>query len=442
MKKKVLNTVATIQHHLACFKGYAQCFIRRPKRIVHRTLLIVNCTLYIANCYTQPLQTLIDLAVKENSELKALESEYLAALERAPQVSQLPDPEFGVGFYPLPVETRLGAQTTRFSATQMFPWFGALEAKEQLENTRAQALHERVAARALEVSFEVKQAYFRLYQIQQSQSIILRNIELLEVLERLALAKVESGKATAADVLQVQLKIKELNQEVLILEWEKASPTAKINQLLNRFLATPINTTDSLSFAQIPFNKGALSDQIKATHPMLRMFAIQQEASQRAIAVNTLEGKPSFGLGLDYTMVSQRTDMEPTNNGRDILQLRATVKIPLNRKKYEAKEQEENFKIAALNQQKTDLLSKFNASIESAYADYEGARLRAELYQQQKEITQAAIQILETDYSTQGSSFDELLRLEKELIDYDLKMLKTIVESHIALAKIERYLIQ
>lgn len=455
MKNIVLNTSAIIQHFTSHFVGAILRLIRQPLHLLHCTLLntrctlliahctlhIVNCTLLIVHCNAQSLDLLIKEAVDNNLELKALESEYLAALQRAPQVSQLPDPEFGVGYFPLPVETRLGAQTARLSATQMFPWFGTLTAKADLENAKAKAVYERIAARSLEVSFEVKQAYFQLYEIHHSQSIILRNIQLLEVLERLALAKVESGKGTAADVLMVQIKIEELKQELQILELGKTNPTVTINQLLNHFLGTPITTVDSLAFAQIPYNKAVLTDSMQANHPMLRMFALQQEASRQAIALNGLDAKPSFGVGLDYTMVKQRTDAEPMANGRDILQLRATVKVPLFRKKYEAKELEENLKIQALDQQKTNLFSKFNAAIEKAYSDYESAKLRTELYQQQKEITQTAINILETDYSTRGNSFDELLQLEKELIDYDLKVLKAVVKSHLALAQIERYLI-
>ena len=82
------------------------------------------------------------------------------------------------------------------------------------------------------------------------------------------------------------------------------------------------------------------------------------------------------------------------------------------------------------------------AMIENAYANHESARLKLELYDQQIEITRAAIHILETDYSTKGSSFDELLRLEKELIDYDLKKLKAIVQSHKAKSGIKRFLME
>ncbi len=389
----------------------------------------------------QTLDSLIIKAIDENLEIKILEKEYLAALEKAPQVSQLPDPEIGVGAFPLPVETRLGAQIIRIGATQMLPWKGVLDGKKNLEIAKAKALYEKINASALEVSFQVKQAYFSLYEIEKSQTIISRSLELLEALNQLALAKVESGKATAADVLRVQLKTEELKQELTILEISKSNPTATINQLLNREIQTPVVIRDHLSFAIIPFDKNTLMANIEANHPMLRMFELQQEVAQQAIKLNDLNNKPSFGIGLDYIMVNQRKDAEPAHNGRDILQVRASVKIPIYKKRYEAKEREEHLKIAALTDRKTDLSNRFEAAIEQAYVDHQTAQLRVDLYQQQIVITKAAINILQTNYSTQGNGFDELLRLEKELIEYDLKTLKAIIQSHLAKSKIERFVI-
>ncbi|MFT7451349.1 MAG: Cu(I)/Ag(I) efflux system membrane protein CusA/SilA [Patescibacteria group bacterium] len=405
------------------------------------TVLFLAASIGASSVIAQPLDTLISTAIDENLELKILEKEYLTALERAPQVSQRPDPEVGLGVFPLPVETRLGAQILRVGATHMLPWKGLLDGKKNLEIAKAKALYERIGASALNVSFQIKQAYFLLYEIEKSQSIISRNLELLEALNQLALAKVESGKATAADVLRVQLKTEELNQELSILEVTKVKPTATINQLLNRSIQTPVIIKDSLSFAIIPFDKTTLIANVEANHPMLRMFELQQEVAQQAIKLNDLNNKPTFGVGLDYMMVNKRNDAEPAHNGRDIVQVRASVKIPLYKKKYEAKEREENLKIAVLTDRKVAMLNRFDAAIEQAYAAYQIARLRSDLYQRQIEITKAAINILQTNYSTMGIGFDELLQLEKELIEYDLKTLKAIVQSHLAKSKIERYLI-
>jgi outer membrane protein TolC len=387
----------------------------------------------------QSIDELLQIAASENPGLKALEKEYLASLEKAQQVSQLPDPELGVGVFPLPVETRLGAQIIRVGATQMLPWPGTLDGKADLETTKSKAMKERIAMQQIEVFFDLKKAWLKLYEIEKSQAVIRRNTQLLEALEQLALAKVESGKGTASDVLRVQLKTNELQQQLDILEVAKTAPTATINQLLNRDLDTPIGISDSLAFATLPFDKATFSENISQNHPMLKMLAWQQQASRQSIDLNTLDSKPSFGVGLDYIMVNERTDAEPAHNGRDIVQLRGTVKIPLNKTRFGAKEQEENLKIEAIELQKNDALSRFNALIERAYASHETARLQIEFYKKQKTITEAAIRILESEYSTKGSRFDELLQLEKDLVEYDLKILKAEVESHLAKAELERF---
>ncbi len=388
----------------------------------------------------QQLPDLLDLARNNNLELKALHQEYLAALEKGPQVNQLNNPEIAVGAFVAPVETRLGAQQARIGASQMFPWFGTLDAREELALANARSLLERASSTELELQYQVKTSYFELYEIRATQNIIRQNIRILETLRRLALAKVESGKGNSVDVLRVDLKIQELEQELVILANQEEKPLADLNQLLNRPLTTPVEVEENLEFASMPYNKDTLLNHIRNNHPMIRMFALQQEASRRAIELNELEGKPSLGLGVDYILVNPRSDAEPLNNGRDIFQISAKVSIPIWREKYQAKTREENLKIAALENRKSDQETRFLALIEKAYADHETARLRQELYTEQIVTTKAAIQILQTDYSASGNNFEELLRLENELVDYDLKSLKAIVQSQIAQATIEQYI--
>jgi Cu(I)/Ag(I) efflux system membrane protein CusA/SilA len=404
--------------------------------------LVILLSFSVSSASAQTLAQLTQEVETQNPELKMLNSEYRAALERAPQVSQLPDPEIGIGAFPLPVETRLGGQQLRLGATQMFPWFGTLSQKEDLEVAKAKAVYERVGAKLLDLRYQLEQSYFQVYSIQRSRAIIQENIVLFEALERLALTKVESGKASAADVLRVQLKIEELKQELAILETSELDPTATINQLRNQPLNRAIVIVENLAFTDLPYNKDSLMANIQRNHPLIRMLKQQQEVAREAITLNEFNSKPSFGVGFDYILVDERTDAFPANNGRDILQLRASVKIPLFREQYAAKEREENIRIEGLAYQQEDVLSKFLTMIEQAYVRHETARLQVELYQRQIEITDAAIRILEDSYSTQGSNFDELLRLENDLVGYDMKMLKAIVQSHLAKSNINRFITQ
>ncbi len=412
-----------------------------PKNMKVITIAILLITASIATSTAQSVENLLEEAVTNNLELKILEKEYLAALEIAPQVSQLPDPEVNIAAIPLPIETRLGGQLLRIGATQMLPWKGLLASKKDLALAKAKPLYERIAARQLDLAFEIKQAWFQLYEISQSQRIIEQNLAILTALDQLALTKVESGKGTGADVLRVQLKVEALKQELVLLQVAKAKPISTINQLLNRPLTTPIVVKEVLSFAQIPYSKDSLAATIRANHPMIRMFALQQKAAEQALKVNELDNKPDFGVGLDYILVNKLANFTFDKNGRDVFMPRVSVKIPLRKEKYAAKEREEALRIAALEIKKDDLVSRFMAMIDKAFTDHEIAKLSIDLYKKQRTITQSAINILESNYSAKGNNFDELLALEKELIDYDLNILKAIVQSHQAKNRVEKYLV-
>ncbi|MEM9848835.1 MAG: TolC family protein, partial [Bacteroidota bacterium] len=386
----------------------------------------------------QPVQELTQIALQQNLDLKILEQQYLAALELAPEVKQLPQPELGVGGFPLPVQTRLGPQAIRVSLMQQLPWWGILDSKEALALSKAKAAYEQIAVQALTVKYKLEQAYFELYELRAQQGLTQRNIAILKSLERVALASVESGEATTVEVLRVQLQLAEEQQALKILNRLETKPMSRINQLLNRDLNSPIAVLDSLEFAIIELDSAAIINTITANHPALKIYELQQATAQAALKVNELANKPSFSIGADYIFVNDRQDINFLDNGRDAVQLRANLTIPIYRKAYEAKKRAEQISIARLENEKSNTLQQFLATIEQTFADYESAKLRLDLYQQQKEITQSTIGVLEANYSAADTGFEELLRLEAALIAYDLKVLKVVVESWKLKSEIER----
>ena len=360
----------------------------------------------LGKVYAQSLDSLIQEAYTNNLELQILEKQYESKLQLAPQIAPRPDPEAGLGVFPLPVETRLGAQVTRLSATQMFPKKGMVDAKKALANAKAQPILEQINARKLDLAYQVKMAWLQVYELDKSREIIQRNIRFLQSLEALVLIKVETNKANPADVLQVQLKIQLLENELLILEKQREKPLADLKRVLNKEENAAITMTDSLEFSVLMYQKDSLLSVIQANHPMMKMYELQQEISKRAIDVNALKDQPIFGVGLDYITVIGRNDATPTGNGRDIVQLRGMVKIPLYKSQYEAKKEEELLKIQAIELQKENTTDQFMAIIEKAYVEYETAQLRMNLYGQQIETTRAAIDFLTGAYSVDGRKFE------------------------------------
>lgn len=404
---------------------------KNPRNPCHLWMLLpLLCLPQIA--FTQnTLELLLYEATHDHLQHQILETEYKAALEKAPQVSQLPDLNAYLGGFPLPLQTHIGPQLIRTGAQQMFPWFGTLDAKKDLALAKAEIKYEQIAMHSLELNYHIKQAYFDWYEKTRSTGILQRNITLLESLEHLALAKVESGEGSAADVLRVQMKRTELEQEIQILETTKRKPLAKLSALLNREVALTENDADSLAFAQMVLSKTAFLKAMEDTHPSLQIIEQQQTIAKQELELNKLLQKPKFGIAGDVTFIA--ADIEDAF----AVLLRGMVQIPLNNKQYEAKAQEEKLKLKALSMRREDTLDQLFGQLEQAYADYDMAALQVDLYQKQLDLIDTSIHILESEYSATGKGFERLIELEKEQLDYELKLLKAIVKSHLANADVE-----
>ena len=412
------------------------------KQIMQQLILtfLAVILLEISQLAAQSIPELIQLSAENNLVLKALNQEYLAALEKGAQVSQRPDPEITAGIFALPIETRLGVQRFRLGAMQMIPQKGILKAKAAVFNTAAQAKLVAVAATQLNQDFQIKKAWLTIYELEKSRTILQRNIRIFEAMEHFTLAKVESGTGSVADVLRVNLKIQELKKKIEIIVHKKQKPQVQINQLLNRGLNMKIIPKDSLVLAELGYNMDTLAQYIHANHPLIRMFSIQQEVANKQLKVNQLSSKPTFGVGIDYILMDKIDNFEFAKNGRDAIMPKASIKIPLYKKKYGAKQREEELKIAALATQKENAKSQFLAKIDQAFTDYEEVILTLGLYQEQIRTIKGIIAVLETQYSAEGKGFDDLLQMQINLVNYDLLILKELVKSHLAKAEIERYL--
>jgi hypothetical protein len=148
--------------------------------------------------------------------------------------------------------------------------------------------------------------------------------------------------------------------------------------------------------------------------------------------------KPTIGVGIDYSMVGQRTDANPMNNGRDILVPKVMVSIPIYRKSYQAKIEEEKYFQQSLAIKKETITDKMISLLITYKADYDNGVLEKNLYQNQSETMQMAYDVLLSEYSSSGKGFEELLMVQNQLLAFDLGMHQAQLKANIAQANIER----
>lgn len=409
------------------------------RRKINIGIAILFTVLLGLNSNAQSLDSLLKMAVDNNPELKALQLEYEAAIEKKDQVSQLPNPEIGAGVPILRPETRLGPQIVMVGAKQMFPWFGTLKSKESVTIAMAKVKYERIAALKLDIFQTIKSAYYNLCLIDRKVAIVNENLSITKTMESISLSKVESGQGRLSNVLQIQLRIEKHLHDIELLEIGKLKHYASINALINQEIATPIIVQDSYSEpVDISLNLESYRTKIKEHHPLILQMNSMIEASQLKQEVNENMGKPMFGVGLDYALVGERTDMNPPNNGRDILVPKVMVSIPLYRKKYVAKNKEEDLLQQSLEFRKETMEDKMIGRLQSYQVAYDQALIHIDFVEKQAETTKQTYDLILAQYSANGKGFTDLLLLEKALVKYKLELETTILNTYQIQANIDR----
>ncbi|MHC4165505.1 MAG: TolC family protein, partial [Planctomycetota bacterium] len=186
---------------------------------------------------TDSLQTLSDYlryAALNSAGLKASFEQWKAAIEEVPQARSLPDPRFTYGHFIEEVETRVGPQRNKFGISQMFPWFGKIEARTRAAGASAEAARRRYEARKLKLFFEVKDAFHEYVYLAKAIEIARENLELVQGFEQVALTKYIGAAAGHPDVVRAQVELAKLEDQLRTLEGLREPIVSQLNAALNR----------------------------------------------------------------------------------------------------------------------------------------------------------------------------------------------------------------
>ena len=308
------------------------------KKIIKKILFFSVLMLLVSSAFGQEhLKNYLEVAAKNNPGLKAKFSDYMAAMEKVPQVGALPDPSFAFSYFVQPVETRVGPQNWKFSLSQSFPWFGLLSAKEDVATEMANAKYEVFENAKSNLFFEVKTAYYNYYFIEKAIEITKENIQILEVFKRLSLVKIEAGKASIVDELRVELELNDLRNQLALLKDTRLALQIQFNNLLNTEINNKISVPIILWQDELSLDKQTVLNSIYSSNHQLKSIDHKLSAFVNQEIVAQKEGLPKFTVGLGYTIISKNAGSSFSDNGKDAFLFPSIgIKIPLYRTKYKA----------------------------------------------------------------------------------------------------------
>jgi len=407
---------------------------------MRKILLFIGFVLILTGNFAiaqDALDSYLKEAAQNNPGLKAKFNEYLAALEKVPQVGGLPDPQISFGYFIQPVETRVGPQKAKISASQMFPWFGTLGARKDVATEMAKGKYEAFQEAKSRLFYAVRSSYYRLYFTHKAIDVSKENIEILNIFRKLSLAKVKTGIASTVDVLRVEIEIADLENQLALFHDQIIAQSTAFNNLLDVKADRPIITPDTLPNKNPAYSNKAILDSIRnGNHSLLKLdFAMNAYKNQEIAAKRS--GAPKIMVGADYifTGKSSNPSLDPNLSGKDAIVFPMVgISIPIYRKKYNSMVKEASLLQESAHYQKTEKLNELETTYAQINNDYLDAERRIQLNRLQTERANKALNILQTEYENSGENFEEVLRMERRLLKYKLELEKARSDKDTAIA--------
>lgn len=483
--------------------SYSKFHLKGLRKYLNSFLLISSYFFFfpIISLSSQPdsLTKYMEIAGRKNPSVLQHFTEYQAALKKIPQAGSLPDPQLELGAFLTPMEFTGGKQMADLRLMQMFPWFGVLKNARDEMSLMAQAKFEVFRDTKLQVYYDVQQTWYELFMVRKEISISEKNLDILEVIERLALVKYkapategsgpvsirpamqtqtmqgtssstgsgmqgmgenQSGQQTPsvqvtgsmqqgsmtssadgsglADLYRIRIEAGDLKNNIANLKDREQTIISQFNSFLNRPPLTPVYTGEILAPDTLEIDLHVIADSIQNNNPMLRMLNSEKEAYQARKKMVTGMSYPMIGLGLNYSVFARSEMSASPMNGNDMIMPMISITLPVYRKKYNAMREEADLlsQASSFNYQATS-----NSLITGYYAAarlYQDAERRVKLYEDQYLLASKSLDIMLKGYSASAVSLTDVLRVRQQTLDYELKQVKAITDLNTAKALMGR----
>jgi outer membrane protein TolC len=389
------------------------------------------------------LQALLVEILEANPSVAAARARLRAAEARPLRLGAKPDPVASVTAFLLQPETRVGPQQLALSLSQRFPGFGRLALAERAAVEESVAVAAELEERKLAAVTEARRWYYELAFHDDHEHVLRTELGLLRHFEEIARSRYASGVGLQAAPLQLQAQVTKMELELLRLQQARSSALAALNALRAEPASRPVGAT------AIPAPTGDASDgaglvaRALQSRPALVAARASIEAAGTRVELARRARKPSFTVGLGYTLVDGREDAAgraapPEGNGDDILAVSTAFNLPVRGRAIDAGIEEA---IAGQEAARHELRALV-AALERDVADH---ATRVRLLGRQERLfedvllvqAEEALRSVEDAYSNGATGALDLLDATRVLYEVQLAAARTRTDRAIAQARLE-----
>ncbi|MGM0507337.1 MAG: TolC family protein [Bacteroidota bacterium] len=383
------------------------------------------------------LQEYIGIAIEENPELRSLWYQYRSELEVIPQTGTLPDPEISVGYSLNPMVSEPFSGRFSLSAMQMFPWFGTLQSRRDMQRESAEADYHKLNSQQLTLFRELQSTWFDLAELTKQIEKARETIQLVRDLESLVEVRYETARAGQADLLRIQMEEQRLRTLIENLVDRMNPMRAKFNAYLNRDPNMDVETPEQIEVREFWYDEDELREKIRELNPAFDELDAREQMLNKQQKLARLNGRPSFGLGVEV-MGRNSATMSMFPDSGEMYTAMATIRIPLYQARYSAQYRQASEQLKAVDSRRSETENRFTTELEQALEQYrESVRSITLLEEELLPRAEQALEILSEEYTSGNVRFDEVLRLQEQLLELELEQIEVLVMQNKAVIKIE-----
>ncbi|WP_319548457.1 TolC family protein [Desulfogranum marinum] len=367
------------------------------------------------------LEEYLHQAQTTNPDLKAFQARYEAALQRAPQVSSLPDPMLQVTHFVESVQTRTGPQENIFMLSQRLPWFGKLSSRENVASAEAEALWYAYQSRQLLLARKVATRYFDYGFTGKAITLTNENLHWLAELEPIIEEKVRGGEDINA-LLRLKVEVGKIADKLASLKQKRIAQSAQLSELLavTGGAVLPLPQLDFPAVAALEAKP--LLDAIALNNPELQMIKRKIHSAEARQEIARLASYPDFTFGVTYIQIGDpEVNPNTPDAGNDPWGITASMNIPLWFEKNEATRAEAIAGKRAVIHAYTNRANALEAEMRASLALLDDANRRLELYGNELlGLAEQAVENSRTSYESGRTGILEVIDSERSLLDLQL----------------------
>ncbi|WP_431197055.1 TolC family protein [Vibrio splendidus] len=407
---------------------------------------------------TQQLNTLIEIALNQDSNRKQYFAQSQAMRDTGVASATLMDPKLKVGFGGLPVDSFQFDEDPMTNISvglmQQFERGNTLDLQQKKASQQADGLALQVEARELTVANSMTQLWLELGYQQVAEGVIRENRRLLVELENYVQTNYSIGKSEAQDLLNAQLQVSKLDEKLQANQQVQRRLISQLSEWLGSdWLGTQaissqtldsqgtLKATNQIDWSVLENKLATNFDstkhyQLLMEHPLVKITDATISSNQTQVELAEQAYTPQFGVEVMYAH-RQANNMagEPAS---DLVSAYLTVDIPL----FTGNRQDKTLsaaqhQVGAAKSQKDTLLAQMNAQVNALLVDKANLTQRLERYQSSL-LPQASARIraVERGYQNNTAQFNDVISATADELALKLEQQRLITDLNIVNSKL------